>query len=292
MRIKLLLTLLIFWILLAPACMTFRKSDRKMKKQFEEKGFLLKTTTLNVEDRHIHYAQTGSDSLPTIFFIHGTPGSWDAFASYLRDTVLLSKYRLVSIDRPGFGYSDFGDAVNLKRQSELMRPVFTKLDNKKPAYLVGHSLGGPMILKLAVDHPGFFSGLVVLAGSVDPAQEKPERWRPWIFKTPFNLLIPGAMRPSNVELWYLKNDLKDLERELPSVNIPVHILHGDKDMLVPFANTDFMKKKLTGSPKVELIVFPGENHFIPWTKFKPIRELLMQLEPLDASTGRSMASQQ
>ena len=290
MRLKLFLILLLFWILMAPACMTFRKSDRTMKKQFEEKGVTLQTATINVEDRHIHYAKTGNDSLPTIYFIHGTPGSWDAFAGYLRDSLLTKKYRLVSIDRPGFGYSDFGDAVNLKRQSELMRAVFTKLANKRPAYLVGHSLGGPMILKIAVDNPGYFSGLVVLAGSVDPAQEKPEKWRPWIFKTPFNLLIPGAMRPSNVELWYLKQDLKDLERELPLVNIPVKILHGDKDILVPFANTAFMKEKLTGSPKVELIVFPGENHFIPWTKFKPIRDLLLQLEPMEGAIGTSTAS--
>ena len=256
-----------------------------MIKAFEDKGVQLHAETIAVGARHIHFVHTGSDTLPSNYFIHGTPGSWDVFARYLRDSLLLKKFRLVAIDRPGFGYSDFGDAVNLQRQSELMQPVFDKLANKQPAYLVGHSLGGPMILKLAADYPDYFSGLVVLAGSVDPAQEKPEKWRPWIFKTPLNLLIPGAMRPSNVELWYLKNDLVELRQKLPGIQAPVYIVHGDKDMLVPFANTVYMKEHLTGSSKVELIVYPGENHFIPWTKFQPIRDLLLQLPGSNIPAG-------
>ncbi len=261
-----------------------------MIRSFEEKGVRLHTETITIGARHIHFAQTGADSLPSIYFIHGTPGSWDVFSRYMSDSLLLKKFRMISIDRPGFGYSDFGEAVNLKRQSELMQPVFAKLANNKPAYLVGHSLGGPMILKLAADYPDYFSGLVVLAGSVDPAQEKPEKWRPWLFKTPLNILIPGAMRPSNVELWYLKTDLQELRKELPSIQAPVYIVHGDRDMLVPFENTVYMKEKLKGSRKVELIVFPGENHFIPWTKFGPVRDLLLKLAPSEEERDTAFGS--
>ena len=132
--------------------------------------------------------------------------------------------RLISIDRPGFGYSDYGDAEILQRQSELISPLFYKLANGKAAYLVGHSLGGPMIVKLAADNPNLFSSLVILAGSMDPAEEKPEKWRPWLFKTPLNWFVPGALRPSNEELWYLKKDLVNMKEDFKKINCPVYYI--------------------------------------------------------------------
>lgn len=278
---------LVIWILVAPGCMTFRKADSEMKKEFEKKGVPLSTITEKISGRNIHYAKTGADSLPTIYFIHGTPGSWDAFAGYLQDQDLLKQFRLISVDRPGFGFSDFGSAENMQRQSDLISPLFYKLANGKPAYLAGHSLGGPMIIKLSADNPTFFSSLVILAGSVDPAEEKPEKWRPFLFKTPLNLLVPGAMRPSNVELWYLKKDLVNLKDDFKKITCPVFILHGDKDVLVPVANAAYAKKMLINASSIAVTIFSGENHFIPWTRFKEIKEVLLRLPAQQGHTAMS-----
>ncbi len=280
---------LIVWAIIAPGCMTFRKADSEMKKEFEAKGVQLTTAIEKIDGRNLHYAKTGSDSLPTIYFVHGTPGSWDAFAGYLEDKELLQHYRLISLDRPGFGFSDFGEAVNLQRQSEIISPLFYKLANNKPVYIVGHSLGGPMIVKLAADNPTFFSGLILLAGSVDPAEEKSEKWRPFLYKTPLNWLVPGALRPSNEELWYLKKDLVYLKDDFKKVTCPVFILHGNKDVLVPVHNVEYAKKMLTNSSSVSITIFPEENHFIPWTRFKEIKELLLKLPTKPAT--HTMSSQ-
>ncbi len=283
--------LLLLWIMVAPGCMTFRKSDATMEKKFADKGVMLQTSTQKVAGTNIHYAKTGNDTLPTIYFVHGTPGSWDAFADYLLDSTLLQHYRLISIDRPGFGYSDFGKAFNLQRQSELISPVFYQLDNKKPAYLAGHSLGGPMIVKLAADNPGLFAGLVLLAGSVDPAAEKPEKWRPLLFKSPLNWLVPGALRPSNEELWYLKKDLIDLKPDFEKVTCPVYLLHGNKDMLVPVENVEYAKKMLSKALAIHVTIFPNENHFIPWTRFAEIKQVLLQLTQSSKVANSSMSNQ-
>jgi hypothetical protein len=64
---------LLSWLLLAQSCMSFRKSDADEKAEFAKDQVVLRTATLKVEGRHIHYALTGNDSLPTIFFIHGSP---------------------------------------------------------------------------------------------------------------------------------------------------------------------------------------------------------------------------
>jgi len=282
--------ILIVWITLAPGCMTFREPDSEMKKDFEQHGVILTTVSEKIDGRTMHYAKTGRDSLPTIYFIHGTPGSWDAFAGFLRDKELLQQYRLISIDRPGFGYSDYRDAVDLERQSELISPLFYKLANGKPAYLVGHSLGGPMIVKLAADNPNLFFALVILAGSMDPAEEKPERWRPWLFKTPLNWFVPGALRPSNEELWYLKKDLVNMKEDYEKIDFSVFILHGDKDDLVPVGNVEYAKKMLINASSISVTVFPGENHFIPWTRYKEIKEILVHL-PASKEINHAMSNQ-
>ena len=272
--------ILLVWIIFAQSCMTFRKADDEMKKEFEQKGVTLKTSTAKIDGRNIHYAQTGEDSLPTLVFIHGTPGSWNAFSNYLEDKDLFQKYRMISIDRPGFGYSDFGKAENLQRQSELISPLLHQLNNGKPVFLVGHSLGGPLIILLAADNPGFFAGLVLISGSVDPAVEKPEKWRPILFNTPLNLLVPGAFRPSNIELWYLKKDLVKLGQAYTKINCPVYFIHGDKDTWVPPGNVSYAKKLLVHAKSIEEHMLPGGNHFIPWTKYKEIKQVLLRLNEI------------
>jgi pimeloyl-ACP methyl ester carboxylesterase len=274
---KLLLLLVVVWVIFAQACMTFRKSDQEMKQRFAAKGIPLQTVTAQEGEQSLHYAQTGTDDLPTLLFIHGTPGSWDAFANYLEDSLLRSQYRMISIDRPGFGYSNFGKAVNLERQSAIMSPLIQRWKNGKPFYLVGHSLGGPMVIKLAADNPGLFQGIVVLAGSIDPAAEKPEKWRPWLFKTPLNLLVPGAFKPSNEELWYLKTDLVKLKSDFEKIRIPVYFVHGEKDTWVPPGNVAYGQSLLKNAPEVGILMLPEANHFIPWTRFQEIRNVLISM---------------
>ena len=269
--------ILCLWLLLAQGCMTMREGDAEAKKKFEQSGVKLTTATILVDGKHLHYALTGKDSLPTLFFVHGTPGSWDAFERYLKDSLLLAHFRMVSIDRPGFGHSDYGTPEHLSRQSVLISPLFKLLDNHKPMFIAGHSLGGPMVVKLAADNPSTFSGLVIISGSIDPDEEKPERWRPWLFKTPLTYFVPGAMRQSNEELWYLKKDLVDLKPDFSKIVCPVYFIHGAKDEWVPPGNVDYGKRLLIHSQHIEEKLIPGANHFIPWTKFDEIREVLLKL---------------
>jgi len=248
------------------------------KKTISDAGVNLQLDNIEVDGFNMHYAKTGNDSLPTLFFVHGSPGSWDAFSRYLKDKDLLSKYRMISIDRPGFGDSEFGKAKNLEEQSKLISPLLVYFKNNKPVYVIGHSLGGPMAIRLVADNPDYFSGIILLAGSVDPGEEKPEKWRPVLYKTPFKFFVPGAFRPSNQELWYLKNDLKILKNDFPKITCPVWIIHGDKDDLVPVGNAAFAKEMLVHAKKVETTILPGANHFIPWQHYEEIKGVLMKLE--------------
>ncbi|MBS1654252.1 MAG: alpha/beta hydrolase [Bacteroidetes bacterium] len=271
--------LLILWLIMAQSCMKFRISDREAKEKFAKAGVSIQLQTVMVDGFPMHFADTGNDSLPTLFFVQGSPGSWDAFSAYLRDKELLQHYRMVSIDRPGFGYSNFGDAKNLEEQSKLISPLLKLLQNNQPIYIIGHSLGGPMAVRLCVDNPGTFSGMVLLSASVDAKEEKPEKWRPWLYKTPLKFLVPGAFNPSNKELWFLKKDLVLLKNDFAKVTFPVWIMHGDKDNMVPVGNAAFAKEQLVNAKSVKVIIIPGANHFIPWEHYDEIKNLLLELNP-------------
>ncbi|MDR3712658.1 MAG: alpha/beta hydrolase [Puia sp.] len=260
--------------------MKFRIDDVKATRNFASHGVPLSIHTYVVEGYTMHYAQTGSDTFPTLFFVHGSPGSWDVYSRYMQDKDLLARFRMISLDRPGFGFSSFGKARNLEEQSKLIAPLLEKIRNGKPIYAVGHSMGGPVVVRLALDHPGLFSGLVLLSAALSPYLEKPERWRPLLFKTPLNYLVPGALRPANQELWYLKNDLKQMEPELGTITAPVWILHGDKDPLVPVENVAFMKTHFVHSKKIDITIIAGANHFIPWQHYDEIKAVLMNKIPL------------
>ena len=270
--------ILITWIIAAQFIFQFRTPDQTAEKQFNDHGIKVDFSTYTIEGRNIYYAKTGNDSLPTLYFVHGSPGSWNAFEGFLADDQLLKKFRMVSVDRPGFGYSDYGRSENLATQSTMISPLFHQLDNRKPRFLVGHSLGGPLIIKMSADNPGMFNALVILSGSVDPALEEKERWRVPLMYFPFEWLVPGAMRPSNRELWYLKTDLVELQNDFPKVNIPVYIVHGDQDNMVPFANAEYTRRKLVNSPSAQIITLKGANHFIPWMRHDEIRDLLLKLK--------------
>lgn len=277
MTFRILGFLLIAELIFAQSCMKFRISDSEAKEKFSKTGIELKTETILVDGFNMHYAKTGNDTLPTLFFVHGSPGSWNAFEQYMQDKDLLAKYRMISVDRPGFGYSNFNKAQNLQEQSKLITPILKLIKNGNPVYAVGHSLGGPMIVKLQIDNPGIFDGLVLLAASVDPVAEKPEKWRPVLYKTPLNFFVPGALRPSNKELWYLKNDLKELDKHWDKITCPVWILHGDKDSFVPVSNVDYLKQKLAGNTHVSVKIIQGARHFIPWEQYNDIKEILLNL---------------
>ncbi|MES2410180.1 MAG: alpha/beta hydrolase [Bacteroidota bacterium] len=255
-----------------------RMTSRETKTFFTESKTNYIDSSLEIDGFTIHYIETGNRNASTLFFVHGSPGSWDAYKDYLKDSLLLSKFRMIAIDRIGFGCSNFGKAENLKTQSYIIEKFIKQIANGKPIHLIGHSLGGPIIAEMAAEKPADYSTLIILAGSIDPQAETPENWRSVIMAKPVRYIIPGALRPSNDELWWLKNDLIDLKPKLQNITSKVIIIHGTKDQLVPYSNVAFMRREFVNAKSVEIISIKDADHFIPWTHFTEIRDVLFRLE--------------
>ena len=59
--------------------MKFRMSDSEAKEKFSKNNVALTTETIKVDGFNMHYAKTGNDTFPTLFFVHGSPGGWISF---------------------------------------------------------------------------------------------------------------------------------------------------------------------------------------------------------------------
>ena len=166
----------------------------------------------------------------------------------------------------------------MAEQSALIAPLIQEIKNGKPLYVVGHSLGGPLAVKIVADNPNTFSGMVILAGSVDANEEPAEKWRGFMLYSPFKYLLPGAFRPSNEEIWYLKKDLIPLANQFKTITCNTWIIHGDKDGFVPVGNAAYAKKMLVNATYVEVKILKDAPHFIPWEPwYKEVKEVLLRL---------------
>ncbi len=270
---------LILYFVFTQGCMRMRISDLEAKKEFMAKGISITTSMVNISGISFHSVSNGSDSLPTLLFVHGSPGSWDAFKGFLKDSTLYSNFRLIAIDRPGFGYTAFGKPFNLIAQTEIISDFIKSVQNDKPLYLIGHSYGGPLVLQLACDTSLSIAGVLVLAGSVSPYLEKPEKWRiPFIWAPAF---VPRALNVSNQELWWLKQDLYPLEKNLCNVKTKVSLVHGNLDRLVPYENMQFSFDRLTHAKTKDTLTIVGADHFIPWTHYPIVKEALLKLTSIN-----------
>jgi pimeloyl-ACP methyl ester carboxylesterase len=272
------LLLIIVWITLAQCfIMKERWSDAKAYNVFRSKQVPLEMHDTLINGHHLHYAVSGPDTLPTLVFIHGSPGSWMHYMRYMWDTALRKKFRIVAIDRPGFGYSDFGKAMHLQDQCRIIMPVLEKLRTKQPLYLVGHSMGGPVVAKLAADNPGLFKTVVIVAGSIDADQESKETWRHIMAVKPLYWCLPGAFGPSNTELLYLKKDLVYLKDDLKKISCDILFVHGDRDTWVPIENIAFGKKMMVSARSISADTIRGADHQIPWKNREVLRDILLGL---------------
>ena len=230
----------------------------------------------NQDKYTINYAAIGNAEQPTVIFLHGAPGSWTAFISYFSDSTLLKEAYLIAADRPGNGRSEFGNPViALKEQARLLKPLLEKRPG--PVVLVGHSLGGPVAARLAMDYPELVNGLILVAPSIDPALEPNEDWWRIPLNTPFlSWLVPTSLYVANAEIYHLEEELKKMMPLWKNIRASVTIIQGKEDSLVPPGNAEFAGKMLVNAAEVEIVMLKNATHFIPWNRPESIKKAILK----------------
>lgn len=255
--------------------MTFRKSDGALRRA----SVSIEIHRTRVDGREIRYAESGDPAGPLLFFIHGAPGSLDDFLDYLNDEELREAFYMVSYDRPGYGYSGFGDAMgSMAEHGAIAAELIAKLRDGREVFVVGHSYGGTVALELAAASPGLVSRYVLLAPSASAEDERifwftdPVEWGV------VNWLVPRAWRVANAEKTSQRENLRDLQRSLAAIEDPIRLIHGTEDTLVPIAHAYYLQRELS-SEVLATRILDGRDHFLVWNEYALIKEELLGLVP-------------
>jgi non-heme chloroperoxidase len=243
---------------------------------------------------NIFYKDWGSGR--PIVFSHGWPlnaDAWDAQMLFLGS----KGYRVIAHDRRGHGRStQTWDGNEMDTYAEDVAALFTKLD-LQDAVFVGHSTGGGEVAHYLGRHGTARVKKAVLIGAVPPIMLKSEANPEGLPRKVFDdiragvindrsqfyrdLAVPfyGYNRPNAkasqgvIDAFWLQGMLggikaqydcikafseTDFNNDLREIDIPVLLLHGDDDQIVPI--DDSAKKSAKLLKKSTLKVIPGAPH--------------------------------
>ncbi|HUF53626.1 MAG TPA: alpha/beta hydrolase [Dehalococcoidia bacterium] len=247
--------------------------------------------TLTVDGVRLHYIEKappiGGDA-PAIVMLHGFGGNTFSFRYQMAD--LAQDYRCVAIDLKGFGYServDGGD-YSLTEQARLMFAAMDQLGIEK-ASIIGHSLGGAVVLRMAAMYPDRVKHLV-LAASV--SGDKPvlgprlgifrpfmapmaklvaiASWRRLFYDTSRldmetirkAYITPARIRGSSNTVWEMWRDVRhDPQIPFRKITQPVLILWAECERIIPMPGRSlaFLQKHL---PQARTIHIPRSGHML------------------------------
>jgi pimeloyl-ACP methyl ester carboxylesterase len=255
----------------------------------------------------------GADNVPVIF-VHGIP-TGPRLWRFVIPRLAFSGTRCYSWEMVGFGsswYESFRRDISVASQSRYLYQ-FLKHLNIHRAILVGHDLGGGVIQRFAVEHPGYCAG-IVLTDSVAydnwpvPTMIAARKSLGMIEKMPHQLLKPlitsrliqmghqkKKLGAKSMNLHWqnyahrkgpsaLVNQIKSLNNddtlsiasELKNLDVPAKVIWGDQDPLGTESG-----QRLAADLKADFKLIEGGRHFIPEDHpdeiANAIKEVLLEL---------------
>jgi non-heme chloroperoxidase len=257
----------------------------------------------------IYYEDYGSGK--PVVLIHGWPLSSSSWEKQI-PALIEAGYRVIAYDRRGFGHSSKpASGYNYDTLAEDLNKIMTKL-NLRDATLVGFSMGGgevarylskygsdrvskavfmsaipPFLLKtsnnpegvdgsvfdgmkkaIKADRPAFLSEFFSNFYNVDIL--KGIKISDEVVRLSWNV---GAGASPKGTLDCVSAWLVDFREELKRINIPVLIMHGNADRILPLAATGKRTPEFVKGSR--LVVIEGAPHGMNWTHSEEInRELL------------------
>jgi non-heme chloroperoxidase len=270
-------------------------------------GFV--TTKDGVE---IFYKDWGPKDAPVIHFHHGWPLSsddWDAQMLFF----LGKGFRVIAHDRRGHGRSSqVWDGHDMDHYADDALAVVNHLGVKNVVH-VGHSTGGGEVIHYIARHGQDNVAKGVLISAVPPLMVQTESNPDGLPKSVFdefqaNLAAnraqfyrdiptgpfygynrPGAKASEGViDNWWRQGMIggakahydgivafsqTDFTEDLKKVTVPVLVMHGEDDQIVPYANSAPLSAKLL--PNGTLKSYPGFPHGMPTTEADTINADLL-----------------
>jgi pimeloyl-ACP methyl ester carboxylesterase len=248
----------------------------------------IRTRYRTVDGVRTRYADTGDSKRPTILLTSPWPESLYAFAP-VWDT-LAPHARLFAVDLPGFGRSERrDDLLSPRAMGDFLARLVDEAELDRP-FVVGPDVGTAAVLFAAAEHPDHFSGLVVGGGGAAYPLQLGEPLASWVLDPDLDryrqvdphVVVNTAVDnhagdvPDEIRADYLASyegdrfvesmryvrrypeELPVLAELLPRLQIPVTVVSGRHDHVVPLANADFIADRVPDGRSVVL----DAGHFL------------------------------
>ncbi|MBC7949657.1 MAG: alpha/beta hydrolase [Chitinophagaceae bacterium] len=257
----------------------FRKSDEELKQVFADRKLDASINYYTAHGRTLRYISAGSDTLPTLLMLHGSPGSISYYPGRLVDSAIRNRFRVFAVDRPGYGYSGFGDPEpSIQKQAEMIRPLLDSINKvTHPVIVMGGSYGASVACRLAMDYPELVDGLIVTGPSLGPGLEK-YFWFTFIVEHwSIRWFIPRLFRSANTEKVHHKEELEKMLPYWKNIRIPVIYLQGENDNIVDTTNAGFARKHLINARSLDIKFIKNREHRLAQYEWPVIRESIIRM---------------
>jgi pimeloyl-ACP methyl ester carboxylesterase len=236
----------------------------------------------------IRYADSGSSPGPAVVLTSPWPESVYAFAPMW--AALSGHARLFAVDLPGFGASERRpDLLSPRAMGEFLARLIAEADLGK-AHIVAPDVGTAAALFAAAAHPERIASAIVGTGGaavplrlgeplkswvLDPDLDKYRKIDPHVIVNTAMDTIAGGI-PDDIRSDYLAcyegdrfvesmryarrypEELPVLAGLLPQLTVPVTIINGRHDRVVPVANAEFLDQRL---PVSRLVIIDAGHFF-------------------------------
>ncbi len=263
-----------------------RQTDKELAVEFQEQRLRPTVHYYQVREpdeapRTIRFMETptvlGDSLLPVILFVHGAPSSLSFFNEFFKDTTLLNRAQLVSVDRPGYGYSDFGRVeTSIVRQAELLQPLIDRYRKAPYLMIVGSSYGGSVSARLAMNNPNRVNHVVFVSSALGPGLERTYSISYFADSPLIHWVVPPLLRLANDEKLAHRQALEAILPDWPKIRSNITMLHGQRDELVYPTNVSFAQAHLVNA-RVKQFLLPENRHDIVFNKRQYMTDIILDI---------------
>ena len=252
-------------------------TDDELEVHYRNKPVKPKYKSSDFLNRKVHYAVISkSDTLPLLVLVHGAPGAWYGYMNLMDDSLLQQNFKIISIDRLGYGKSDYGkEELSVQLQALSIKEIMEKENTSgKKIYLIGRSYGAPIAAWLAINYPQEIKKLVMISPVIDPDKEKfywfsdIGNWRPvqWI--------LPELLNVATKEKFSHAGQMKLMLPIWKKLYVSTTVVTGENDEIADTANFSFAKKNLVNCQAL-FIKLKNTGHQITKQHPEIIKNLLL-----------------
>jgi pimeloyl-ACP methyl ester carboxylesterase len=238
------------------------------------------------DGRNMAYMRWNSDEEATarVVLVHGAPADASSWTR-LRRQADLPAVEWIAVDRLGYGNSSRETESSLEEHARSLEPWLSDAP-PRGVILVGHSYGGPVVLRAAADFPDRVRAIVLVAGACDAYMNDAQWFRRAVDGV--SGAVPASWVAANRELLALTDENLAMETMLDRITCPVVIVHGTWDPVCPCHSTvAYLKSRLKNAGSISSVTLERVGHNIHLSHPERIAEEIECLlsSPTSVATG-------